>query len=335
MLVETICLNAERNVTLTAYIPAEGNIGLYESGRPAVLILPGGAYRICSDEEGEPVALAYLRAGYCAFVLRYSVREHYRWPRPLEDYEQAMEIIRNETERWKVLPGKIAVAGFSAGGHLASAAATVSANRPDAVIMGYACVKQDTLDTFGDIPETLSRVDKTVPPTFLFAACDDKAVPISNTTDWAAALAKCGVPFECHIYYCGGHGFSVADASVSGDLSALCGRVPHWVEDSVGFLADVFGTPEREPLKVNFSKRADPDRDAVFLGLDNTIGHLMKNGEAREILLRKFPRLGEDSPAVRAGYAFSLRRVAGASGWDGTLLEDLEKELSVVLNRRD
>ena len=43
---------------------------------PAILIFPGGAYAFCSDREADPVALAFLNAGYNAFVLRYSVSQN-------------------------------------------------------------------------------------------------------------------------------------------------------------------------------------------------------------------------------------------------------------------
>lgn len=88
--VEKIVLNGERNVTLTAYTqPVEGEFN-HISKRPAVLILPGGGYSMCSDREADPVAFPYLEAGYQAFILRYSVGEDSVWPNPLDDYEQAM-----------------------------------------------------------------------------------------------------------------------------------------------------------------------------------------------------------------------------------------------------
>ena len=53
-LVETICLNAERYVTLTAYIPDKGSIGLYEKGRPGVLILPAWRTGSARTRRGNP-----------------------------------------------------------------------------------------------------------------------------------------------------------------------------------------------------------------------------------------------------------------------------------------
>ena len=69
MKTETIVLNEERNVTLTAYIQeTEGEFGF--SKRPAIMVLPGGGYAMCSDREADAVAVAYLKAGYQAFILK-------------------------------------------------------------------------------------------------------------------------------------------------------------------------------------------------------------------------------------------------------------------------
>ena len=54
--------------------------------RPAVMVIPGGGYAMCSDGEAEIVAYPYLAAGFHAFVLRYSVGEHRAWPNPLDDF---------------------------------------------------------------------------------------------------------------------------------------------------------------------------------------------------------------------------------------------------------
>lgn len=136
MKAETIILSEERNVTLTAYIQGVGG----EFGfnwRPAMLVLPGGGYAICSDLEADPVSLAYAQAGYQTFILRYTVGEKGEWPLPLEDYEQAMSIIKENAWRWHVKENKIAVTGFSAGGHLAACAATIAKHRPAAAVLVY------------------------------------------------------------------------------------------------------------------------------------------------------------------------------------------------------
>ena len=67
MKAEKIVINEERNVTLTAYLQeTDGEFGF--SKRPAMLVIPGGGYAMCSDREADPVATAYLKAGYQAFI---------------------------------------------------------------------------------------------------------------------------------------------------------------------------------------------------------------------------------------------------------------------------
>ena len=126
---EVIVLNEARKVTLTAYLQdVEGEFGNIPK-RPGILVLPGGGYQMCSDREADPVAFPYLKAGYQVFVLRYSVKKDALWPQPLEDYDAAMDLIRSRAQEWKLYPDKIAVIGFSAGGHLAGAAATMTTLR--------------------------------------------------------------------------------------------------------------------------------------------------------------------------------------------------------------
>ena len=76
MRTEVITLNAERNVSLTAYLQSAGGEFGNVAKRPAILILPGGGYQFCSNREADPVAMPFLAAGYHAFILRYSVREY-------------------------------------------------------------------------------------------------------------------------------------------------------------------------------------------------------------------------------------------------------------------
>ena len=136
MRVEQFVLNDARNVVLTAYIQETG--GTYQKllRRPGILVIPGGAYRYVSRREGDPVASCFLQAGYQVMILEYSVGEFAAWPNPLEDYEQAMECISAHAEEWHLVMERFAVIGFSAGGHLAGAAATMAKHRPAAAILG-------------------------------------------------------------------------------------------------------------------------------------------------------------------------------------------------------
>ena len=90
--------------------------------RPAVVICPGGGYGMTSDREAEPVALKFLEKGFQCFVLRYSV-EPVRFPAALLQLATAVAMVRSRADEWHVNADKIAVCGFSAGGHLAASLA--------------------------------------------------------------------------------------------------------------------------------------------------------------------------------------------------------------------
>lgn len=242
MKTEVITLNRERNVTLTTYLQQTGGEFANIPKRPAVLILPGGGYDNCSEREAEVVTYPYLHAGYHAFVLRYSLKDNKTWPNPLDDYEEAMSLIRRKADEWHLYADKIAVIGFSAGGHLAASAATMSVNRPNAAILVYAVLDRKSTDEWNPTaPAPLSYVDEKMPPCFLAASRNDTMVPVINTIQFTEELFRYGIPFESHIYSFAPHGFSVADTTVMEPGAKYSRRVSHWVDDSIDWLKEVFG----------------------------------------------------------------------------------------------
>ncbi len=168
MIHEKIQLYENRSdVTLTTYVLDDSAEMLNGKKRPAVLVCPGGAYLGCSDREAEPVALRFAAMGYHAFVLRYStyfegqfgfpspgemaVNPNSVHPAPMRDIGKAFLTIRDHAEAWLVDMDKIAICGFSAGGHNCAMYAThwhrpimtdhlgvVAADlKPAAAIVGY------------------------------------------------------------------------------------------------------------------------------------------------------------------------------------------------------
>ena len=283
MQTEMITINKTRNVTLTAYTQPVGAKFDYVAKRPAILILPGGAYRYCSDREADPVAFAYLKAGYQAFILRYSVAEHSTWPNPLEDVEAALEMIRSR-EDWNVYPDKVAVIGFSAGGHLAAAAATMAKDRPNAAILGYAVVSNDAKGCCLTAPDTIAAVDKNTCPCFIFSSRTDETVPIRNSIDFMGALADAGIAFESHIYAYGPHGFSTCYSSVHFNGKPVCVRTPNWVADSIGWLKDVLGDFGQGEMTQPVCPGHVNDDHLDYLTVDSTVRKVMANEEARRLV---------------------------------------------------
>lgn len=211
MKTEKLQLTTDPNVTLTTYLhePSEAMPNL--AVRPAVLICPGGGYLYCSEREGEPIALAFLAAGYQAFVLHYSVGDQAAFPRPLQDAEIALNLIRSKAAEWQVNPDKIAACGFSAGGHLAAALGTMGRVRPNALILAYPCILESMSERLPEpIPSLEREVTSQTPPTFIWATATDKRVPVENSLEFAGALDRAKVPFEIHIFQKGVHGLALA-----------------------------------------------------------------------------------------------------------------------------
>ncbi len=316
---EVVVLNRERNVSLTAYLLEVGGEYRGIARRPLVLVLPGGGYRSCSDREADPVALAYLKAGYHAAVLRYSVGVHADWPHPLEDYEQAMEFLKEKAGAWNIYDDRIAVIGFSAGGHLAAAAATMAKNRPAAAILGYAVAGEDVKCCSPTAPDTVSAVDRRTPPCFLFHTRDDNVVPVMNSIRFMEALAEHDITFESHIYSYGPHGFSTCDTSVQGPSTRISRRVPNWVPDSVGWLREVFGDfGDRGEGLLEPEVRAHlSEDDGQFLSVGCTMGRVMGNPKGAEVL-----------GAV-------LARAEGGEAWGSPLLQagEMPPELKKTVDR--
>ncbi len=280
---DTIVLSRERNVTLTAYIQeADGEFGF--SKRPAMLVLPGGGYAMCSDREADPVAAAYLKAGYQVFILRYTVKSKGGWPQPLNDYEQAMSLIAERADEWHIDPKRVAVVGFSAGGHLAACAATMAEHKPAAAVLVYPAILKDIVDMCAPgMPYPHEHVSPDTCPCFFAAARDDRTVAIQNTLTMEMALAGKGVAFESHIYSYGGHGFSTGEDWIN--TNSVCPRLPRWVPDSIEWLGEIMGKLTRngftEPTAA-VSMNAD---FAPVLSVECTLRHLRGQGEEAKAAL--------------------------------------------------
>lgn len=230
-------------VTLTAYIPDYSQEMAYLDKRKAILVIPGGGYYMCSDREAEPVAFAFMGKGYAAFILRYSLKENSAFPRPLDDATEAMKIIRENAEKWRIDPDKIAAIGFSAGGHLCAALSTMSEERPNAQILGYPCILEKIGKILAEpIPGVDTEVDEKTPPAFIFASAEDDCVPVANSLKYAEALDANKIPFEMHIFAKGWHGFSIADSTVYGKKEEVeynedCAA---WFDLCIGWLNKIF-----------------------------------------------------------------------------------------------
>lgn len=342
---KTITLDEERNVKLTCYLQPAGGKFSWFTERPALLILPGGAYEYCSEREADPVAFRFLAAGFQVFILEYSVGDWKAWPAPLLDYDNAMALIRQRAGEWQVDPDRIAVCGFSAGGHLAAAAAAMSVNRPNAALLGYAVATADVQACLPNAPDVTEAVDGTCAPCFIFAARDDAIVPVTNSLRMAEALTKAGITYELHIYAQGGHGFTTADPAAYTPAEKRVARLGNWVDDGIAFLGDIFGRLEADGNgNVALGKPAVPAKlladDSAFLSVDNTVGRILSVPDGSAVLLPLLEamrpgtadELNGDGPAVRQLRTMKLRDVLYFAGAPQDAVEKLDGKLKEIPN---
>ena len=309
MKAEKIILNKERDVSLTAYLQdVEGEFGFAK--RPAMLVIPGGGYAMCSDREADPVAAAYLKAGYQTFILRYTCTPKGKWPLPMEDYEQAMAFIEQQADEWHLDKAKIAVVGFSAGGHLAACAATMAEHKPAAAVLIYPAILKDIVDLCQPgMPYPNEHVTAETCPCFFAAARDDRTVNIKNTLMMELALAEKGVAFESHIYSYGGHGFSTGEDWIN--TNSVCPRLPRWVPDSIEWLGEVMGKLTRSGFTEPVTAISMNGDYAPVLSVDCTLSHLRKQSEnAKAVLAPMFKGI----EAVAAVRQFSVEGLMAAVG---------------------
>lgn len=209
---------------------------------PAMLVIPGGGYCFVSPTEAEPVAKRFYNEGYNAFVLTYTVNPLGNAPlgrQPLNDIARAVRVIRSRAGEFQVDPGRLAVCGFSAGGHLAASLcvhyedaeesnpsyAGISP-RPDAAVLCYPVITSGPLAHRGSFDALLGpdasqqeldymslerHVTAQTPPCFLWQTMEDGAVPVENSYLFAQACQAQGVPYAHHVFTKGQHGLSLAD----------------------------------------------------------------------------------------------------------------------------
>lgn len=225
----------------TGYLHATSDEKSARGVRPCVVVCPGGGYSFVSDRENEPIAMMFFTAGYQVFVLTYSVGEAASDMRPLMELSHLMLALRAHAEEWQLVPDKIAVIGFSAGGHLAASLGTLwndpqllarmdtqgGLNRPDAMMLCYPVISAGPHAHAGSLDRVSGgdaalrslfsleeRVTAQTPPAFLWHTADDGAVPVENTLLFCMALRQAGVPFEAHVFQSGVHGLSTCNEEV-------------------------------------------------------------------------------------------------------------------------
>ena len=202
--------------------------------RPAVIVVPGGAYYLTSKREGMPVGSEFLARGFQVFILYYLCsKENVHYPEQLIELACSVDHVRKNAEEYHVNPEEVFVIGFSAGGHLVAdlsneytnvseKAGVMLDSKPTAVGLGYPVIDdhdgsfdnllfgydEKTAEKLKNELKLSRRVGKHTPPTFIWATADDKCVSVDNSLRYALSLSENDNPFELHVYQKGNHGVS-------------------------------------------------------------------------------------------------------------------------------
>lgn len=224
----------------TMYVhPAEGkNTGA------AVIICPGGSYHhLGLFNEGYKTAEWFAKKGVTAFTLRYRTAENgFHHPAMLQDVQRAIQLVRENAEKYSLDPDKVGVIGYSAGGHLSAMAGAFFEShdelekigiqhevslRPDFCVPVYPVVSMNN-----ELAHRWSRksllgknqsearknefslelqIPENMPPTYVVVCLDDPVVDYRNSFALYDALQAKEIPSELAVYEWGKHGFGMLD----------------------------------------------------------------------------------------------------------------------------
>lgn len=236
--------------------------------RPCMIVCPGGGYHYCSEREAEVIGMHFLPEGYNVFVLNYSVAPH-RFPVQLREIAALMELVYSNATKWSCDTSKIAIIGFSAGGHLACHYSNVydcpevrevfpESKGVQAAVLSYPVISADPAFSHrGSFYHLTGREEPTqedilkfscenlvtskTPPTFVWHTADDTCVPAKNSLVYAQSLAENKVPFSLHIYPWAEHGFATADSQTNNSekLTPETLLAAQWLPDVKAWLRTV------------------------------------------------------------------------------------------------
>ncbi|MET3664911.1 alpha/beta hydrolase [Caulobacter sp. 1776] len=209
----------------------------------AVMLIPGGGYeRVVLDKEGYETARWLNARGYTCFVLFYRMPGD-GWAAggdaPLQDAQRGIRLVRAKAAEMGFAADRVAIMGFSAGGHLAAnltvrfdapAYAPIDAAdqlpaKPNLSALMYPVISMDPAIAHAGSRKQLLTADASpghalelspekqvregLSPVFQVHAADDKTVPVENSLMMFAALKAKAVPAELHVFEEGGHGFGL------------------------------------------------------------------------------------------------------------------------------
>lgn len=207
----------------------------------AAIVVPGGGFGFLADgHEGVDACKWLNQRGITGMLLlhRCPTNTHKEGNLgPAQDAQRAVQLAREQAEKWKLDPKKIGLFGYSAGGQVALVATTndllfpkdekvTASHKPDFLILSYpwriydAATKQLRADV---------HPDKGLPPTFIAQCADDTGSLAQGSTLLYLECLNRKVPAELHIYEKGGHGYGMRPNPKAPGPSNWAERLADWL----------------------------------------------------------------------------------------------------------
>lgn len=206
--------------------------------RKFAVVCPGGGYSsVCSIAEGFPVAKRLNELGYSAFVLQYRTGEAAGYPNPMDDLARSVQFILEHARELDVDTENYALAGFSAGGHLAASFGTETLGykkygiqKPAAIFLGYPVITMGEKANVGSRDRLLresaseeerkqysieQQITENYPPVFLWQCEKDSSVPIENTIMLAKKLEEWKIPYLYETFAGEDHGWGIGTGTAA------------------------------------------------------------------------------------------------------------------------
>ncbi len=254
--------------TLDLHLP-----GSTTTDRPAIVMIHGGGWRSFSKDVYDDQAQRLAGAGYVVANINYRLVPDGTYPVVMQDSLCALAYVRNHAAELGVDPDRVALYGYSAGGHLA-ALLGVAADEPDfqpdcaeggtgapqAVIAGAGPMDLAELESaqavyeliggrLDELPERyeraspLARVAAGAPPMLLQHGEGDLFVPIEQSYAMRDALRAVGT--DARVLELAGAGHVVGPGGSPGrqDVVVTSQDTPEAWAATIGFLDATLGAP--------------------------------------------------------------------------------------------
>lgn len=203
--------------------------------RPAVILIHGGGWSGGDKKDMEFLYKPLSEAGFVWFSINYRLAPQHRWPACIEDVRTAIRWVRANATEYRGDAARIALIGYSAGGHLACLAAVQAdpAERVQAVVGiapptdheadsarrgGLSPSMQKLLGRPGEMNDDartmlqrispIQYVNAGLPPFLLLHGTDDNSVPYSQSVNFKAKLDHYCAPCEIITIEGAGHRIS-------------------------------------------------------------------------------------------------------------------------------